>query len=784
MNKLIILLLLFIFGVPLKSTAVVEKNQNIKNKEHENSEKYKLLIYGNNFNKIELQKILLSEDLYFYKINAFIGTNNTVLLDKWKIAFDPEWLKSDISWAVIGPNGLVHGGGQGNPTSAMLINILRRNNSSNMMKDLETFVSSNPNHVESRLALLRGYLERAGDLARRLNPKGERLSPTDDAFLWHPVVRHVEHLLAAQINATQLVDIFWGLPEEEIECQSQVIRAVYKRIQLVLMNYICADYTNFEIFYFLMRIDRVLGRSGTLDALQSIPVVLTPLHFVEFPPTLSEHLLNGAKKTGDYQQVVPLLARLWIQKRTGLAGGIARLELEDPSPSQYSHWQKANRLEQKRLTEAWNESLRPLLYAVVKAGKGEAEAVSLLNDLDERWKAVPLGTWLRELALELERPDLVQAWMAGGGPLRHVPLQRISLSPSYELFVVGPHSEETAKFGLWLVARGYRVSLRDDVRAWQRELLGWTDSSDQWALIGPDGKMLATGLRIPSMEQGLMLLRSSGMKTPMEMLKNFTTEHPEQLIPTLLLAQEWMRYLERVRPLDDTVWIEGLEADISRAETEYINSLEALLADSRGLFLAAPALPTWAILKQDSGYLATNLRRLAFIALPTIEHLMLNAPGNQSLGSLWAGLGSLVGRSWRNFHATIQQAPPLKNAWNTHSLLLMNFIGLLARNQRWEQIPLELEPAWGELIAIPATDRERSGAPNQPRLETQVASALAKAYLSLGDLSKARAVVQDWARLAPDLESRALMLGLASSMGYQDEAKLWSRILDGAEVPH
>ena len=447
---------LSLFGIRLESTSIDLNLNNVDQNIFYNNESYQLVIIDNNVNKRKLQRIVLDEKLYFYRVSAFVVKNGINLPQRWREEIDPEWLKADIAWVIIGTTGRVHGGGLGSPNSAVIADLLERMGSANLMRDLETFLGTHPYHVESRLAALRGYIQRATTLTRRLIPDVGRLSPSDDDFLWLPVIRHAEHLLMGQVHPMQLVDIFWSLPDEEIEKKSTYIKMLYKKIHPILVNYIRVNYTNIEIFYFLMRIDRIIDRSGALDALQSVPVVLTPLHFVDFPSNLSEHLLSGAKRGGDYHQVLPILANLWTQRKAGLVGGIPRIDSEDAPPNQYDQWRRTNQLEQKRLTEAWYESLRPLLVALMKCGNGEVEALNLLSDLDERWKAVPLYTWVRELANDMGRKDLVPIWLAGVTPLRRVPLTRVNLSPSYEMFVEGTQKEEASKLCFWLAVRGYR----------------------------------------------------------------------------------------------------------------------------------------------------------------------------------------------------------------------------------------------------------------------------------------------------------------------------------------
>ncbi len=781
MKQVLILLLSLLVGVgPEAKSADIgldwtEENADI-------NKNYQLLIIDKFVNKDDLQKLLLSESIYFYKVNALILSRDRKQSHRWFEMMDPDLRNADASWVLIGPTGRAQGGGQGKPTNATLSKLLVQNGPPNLIRDLEAFLKSYPQHVEARLAVLRAYVERASDLNRRLNPKGGNLSPFDDAFIWRPVVRHTEHLLLENVSPVQLLDIFWSLPEEEIENQSPSVQILYQHIQQKLINYIRVDYTNIEIFYFLMRIDRVLGRTGALEALQGVSTILTPLHFVDFPPNLSEHLLAGAKKRGDYQQVLPLLARLWSQRKAGLVGGIPRLDSEDADPNRYLQWRRASQLEQKCLTDAWNESLRPLLVALTKCEGGEAEGLSLLSDLDERWKAVPINTWVRELASSVGRLDLAQRWVAGVTPRRRVPLTRMSLSPSYELFVEGAQVEDAAKLCFWLVVRGYRISLTKDARFWQREILSWTDLSDKWALVGPQGNVMATGERVPSTEQALTILRSAGLRTPMEILKTFTLEYPEQLISKQMLAQELVRSLERFKSLHGTQWVLDLEAGTSQAEVEYVNLLETLLNDPHGFFLAAWALPAWPILEQDTGFLATNLRRLAFDALPTVERMIASAPSNQNLGVLWCGLGSLVGRSLRNFQATMQQPPSSNTERGPNSLYLSKYIDLLHRNQRWAQIPVELELVWGDLIRSSPPASIRGGASSQNGQTIEIGTALLRAYLSMGDMVNAKAVVRDWARLTPGSGTRGLILGLVASMGRLEEVKKWSWLFDGEEL--
>jgi hypothetical protein len=700
-------------------------------------------------------------------------------------------------WALVAPGRELLLSGNRPPAATDLVQALRAAGIEGPVQRLRAFLKTHPDHLEARAQLLSqlrsAAILRSHRLARDEGAPVPDLADPEDQRIWGALAREVD---ASLRSGDWLAMAPWQagvlLPDGgREEARSPLMKGVYRRHLQAVEAELRATPASAVAWSHWVWMALVLGDV----AIAEVVAGLEPLQEVgnkQVRPWLPFEWLRPVRqavaRTRDWGLLAKVLGGLWrLQSKFWLEMNLA------PEAT-----------EQIR-SRTWAELGRPLLEAVLRQGDLGA-AQELVGDLARHPEGWGLVAQAAALARSLGKPDLAREWeqLPAPPPKARNPGMWYFVNPllvidSADLAArgafldrIGPLQEHA--IGLNLLAPVPKPGARDQARPQpggnldlsMREFLGWPDTQNRWALVGPDRKLIDQGPGLPEPEAVVATYEAAGYRSPLTAVQAFLREHPGHLEAQARLAENLrdQGHLRMLRAASGQRLAQGppppgvadpgpVDLDPALDERcfgDYARALEQVL-QSRLWKEAEGGQPVNAWPWYLSCRQSPLLRALARKWLPEVERALERAPHG---GQLWLGWNALheVSRegSLKVLLERLEPGPlddrPCPPRW-----ILEGFTRECREAATWPALQELMESQWQRL-----RQKGRSASAAYGKANWSIYRApLVEALLQQGRPGEADEVVQDWVRNAGEGPSLDTLSALAEKLQLPALAAQWRK---------
>ena len=664
------------------------------------------------------KQLMSSDEIYGYGFNLF---------GLWPI-INPDdfdgWLRQHyglggrVRWAALDNETKLIASGIQTPSPEEFNQMLLAKGIKTPLRRMSDFVKENPGHLDAMADLLK----EARGHALRLMPENtdKDLDDEMDSRAWGAMALETDKVFSGAWLGAEI--IFFKVGEVQPERHSKLMRAVFRKHIAKVESAIMLLPTNETLWNIWAWMAQGMGDYKWEKFISGIePVIFTTeISLTNSVPSTEAAvwLVGDARERKDWHTVIKFAKVARFELRS--LGKKTTLWLPLPARD-VGGWYVIQSIKDHPIKTAYVPHLEALLRL------GDTDGANSVYDEMIRMEGKASAAAAAEAAGSLGMADLAKLW-AKGEQVKPVPSVASSLGDPRkgvpELLLSNGHSEELMKKFRATISNPMHPEFSiNTVGAFISSPPGWKTGEDRWALISGDRRILIQGTSVPDADAFSAILQRFGIKSDVELYRQYIEAHGSAPGIELLLAFRLMgdlRYDAQNANSPDNARYESL----AREAAKFLNSVRL---DNPDVLVY---LPDWLVnltnraawnLDAIKAWMSSTPKPL----LSIIESLLERKPTAENLWRQWLfwNKAGELGHSVESLADRLKPSPLSDDGMLGMPISVLDeYFQECKNNGSWAKVIALLKPAW---------DREYAKAGGPGGVETHLYGPGAKG--NLGD---------------------------------------------------
>ncbi|MCE1229413.1 MAG: hypothetical protein LWX11_08010 [Firmicutes bacterium] len=664
------------------------------------------------------------------------------------------WLRREYGvgaarWLALDTQNRLLSSGTKVPAPEALESALATSGFVNPLRQLRQFLKSHPDHLEARADLLVQLRRRALKVAQ--GSTGD-LNAEQDTLAWAPFADAVDAAFQGSWRGLSLP--FFRVEEGQPEARSPIMRFVFGRHIAKVEGALMQAPTNESLWNLWAWMARSLGHRSWSKLNATLEPFLYPGGPTSPAPNVAAWLVREAKAKGDWAEVEKL-----ARTATGFQG-YPENEAMRWFPGGMTWSGAMAPVKGYPLESAWQPLLEALLHL-----RRDGEAMDAFNELCVRYGERGAAA-ARAAAMAAQRPEMAKLWNSVSLPKDYFCQPFTWGIPA--LVVRGGRSDIPGK-SFYAVANGVNPTLAFlFLQGDMGKSVKWPSTTNQWAVIDGQGRLLALGDALPTVAEVQTVLDQAGVESRGKTARAFLRTHPDHPDASGALAIELGKVAAKTQSGDgllDAKTDAELWGPCAEAWANYFKDEYAWGASRKIIEIFEG--------RNDAAARSPRMKALAERQLPATEAELRRRPMSMYLWSQWLWLRKL-NENRRTFPEVLEDlkpSPTVTPGAFPPALIMQTWFDEARKAGQWREVIEMLKPVWARELHRVDAERKTGKAPD-PGVGN-VALLLTEALLQNDQPSEADQVMTSWGQRGGRFASMDSLLALAKARGYETLAKNW-----------